>query len=140
MIAWKIFELGEEYGHTVPKTLFHGKARPCMVAPDGTVHWKRSRVLQVGIWHSAEIKTVTDGSRREYYTSGFHCYPDLEAVAAWFKTAKTENRVVVAVQINSDARDKPGAVRRTLLADRMKISSVAWDSRMQAEELLARSR
>lgn len=136
MKAYKIFDLGEEFGKQVPKSLFHGHERMYVRLRDQKVTVKRSRVMHLNCWHTAEIKPVTDGSRREPYQSGFHCYTNFDAVKRWFKTARAENRVIVRVEINDNPRTKPGAVRHTLLADRMKIHASDWEHRIPAETLL----
>lgn len=122
MKAYKIFDLHTDTdGKETPKTLFHGV--------------QGSRLLPLGEWIIAEQKMVTDGSRQSLYLSGFHAYPSLAAVKQWLKSAKKlENRVIVKVQIEG-LRDKPNAVRPTILADRMKISSQAWKARRPARDI-----
>ena len=118
MKAYKIFDLSEDG----PKTLFHGV--------------NGSRLLPINEWVEAEIKPVTDGSRQEPYLSGFHAYPSLDAVRKWIAGAKnTDNRVVVSVQVDG-LREKPNAVRPTILADRMKITSQAWAKRRSAKSVI----
>jgi hypothetical protein len=139
--AYKIFELGEEYGRPVPKTLFHGLNRLYVQGccpPEAKYSVRRSRVLPVGEWIRAERRWVTDGSRRTPYESGFHCYTNLDAVRAWFKNARSENRVVVMVEVYNNSRVKPGAVRHTLLAHSMKIHAEDWERRVPAEALSSR--
>ena len=139
MRAYKIFDLGYNLAdEPVPKTLFHGIRRISMRSlppPQAQFSAERTRTLPVDTWLDAERRWVVDGSRRTPYRSGFHCYTNLDAVKAWFKRARKENRVVVMVEINDDARVKPHAVRHTLLADRMKIHNFDWATRMPAEHL-----
>jgi hypothetical protein len=101
--AYKIFEL---HGNR-PKTLFHGVAG--------------SRLLPIGKWIKADKRMVTDGSRQNPYLSGFHSYPALNDVRRWLQGAQYhEGRVVVRVRI-AGCREKPNAVRETILSDRLLI-------------------
>ncbi len=112
MYAWKIFE--EKEGE--PSTLFHGVGG--------------SRRLTVGRWLDAEAKPVRDGRGGTRYISGFHAYRSLDSVQAWAQTAKKwDSRVVVQVRLDTVSR-KPGAVRPTLLAARMRIDHRAWARRV----------
>lgn len=116
--AYKIFDL---HGN-LPKTLFHGI--------DG------SRLLPIGKWIKAERKMVSNGSRTHPYLSGFHSYPDLEAAIRWLQGAKNVvGRVVVKVKIDG-CREKPNAVRETILSDWLLITPKDWGERIPAEELL----
>ena len=140
MKAYKIFELGyDAAGNPVPRTLFHGLPRLTVTFANGAGSWRRrrSRTLPIGCWINAEAKVVRDGSGSAQYTSGFHCYSNLDAVRAWFKTASTVNRVAVLVEINElNTRVKNRAVRHTLLAETMKIHAADWDNRIDAEDLV----
>lgn len=114
MKAYKIFDIKDEK----PKTLFHGV--------------RGSRTLPVGEWIRADRKMVRDGSGQRLYESGFHAYPDLEAVEKWIKGAKKlDDRVVCEVEIKEIAM-KPNAIRPTYLAQLMKISKKAWENRKRA--------
>jgi hypothetical protein len=117
--AYKIFDLHKDKtGKHIPKTLFHG-VRGC-------------RSLPVNEWVYAELKLVTDGSSQNQYLSGFHAYPNLDAVRKWLKGAKNlKNRVVVKV-ILEGCFEKPNAVRPTILARKMKITKQAWKKRKSA--------
>lgn len=118
MIAYKIFDEHNE----MPKTLFHGV--------------RGSRSLSLDEWIVAERKLVTDGSRQIPYVSGFHAYPSLDAVKQWLKNAKNlEGRVVVKVQVKR-LRKKPKAVRPTILADTIKITTQNWNDRRSAKDII----
>ena len=138
MKVYKIFDLGWLGDDPVPRTLFHGLPFQAFEASRCT-RSGRTRTLPIDEWLHAEIKPVVDGSRRTPYNSGFHCYTNLDAVKQWFKRARRSNRVVVMVEINDDARVKPGAVRHTLLAHRMKIHAADWANRIPAAEFDKRS-
>jgi hypothetical protein len=117
--AYKIFDEGDDG----PKTLFHGL--------DG------SRSLPVGKWLNAEIKLVTDGSRQSPYTSGFHAYYTLDDVYNWLRAAKNlDGRVVVKVAV-CGCRDKPQAVRPTILAKRLMVARENWEDRIPARAFLS---
>lgn len=119
MSIYKIFE--SRVGH--PYTLFHGL--------------EGSRQLPLGEWLAAEKKRVTNGSRTTHYTSGFHCYPTLEAVYRWLRGAtKLDGRYVVKV-LADQCRDKPRAVRPTILADWLYIPVEEWSLRVPAEIFMA---
>jgi hypothetical protein len=116
--GYKIFDLGVDEHNTYPKTLFHGV--------------QGSRQLPLGEWIKAEKKMVTDGSRSSHYLSGFHVYKTVEDVKEWFKRAKhLQNRVVVEVSARQ-CRQKPCAIRPTILSDWLFISEEAWSNRILA--------
>ena len=136
MIVYKIFETYSDHnGLVFPRTLFHG-----IPVDHDQSRAGRSRVLPLDRWLDAEVRQVRDGAGNAQYLSGFHCYPDLDAVKAWFKTASTENRVVARVEIGSNYRHKNRAIRPTLLASEMIIHCAHWVDRLVAETMMAQER
>lgn len=122
MQAYKIFDLGYKNGKPIPKTLFHGN--------------NGSRSLPVNQWIIANRKLVTDGSSQNPYLSGFHAYPSLDAVKRWLRGAKNlDDRVVVKVHVKG-LRDKTHAVRKTILANKLKITAQAWARRKDVRAVL----
>lgn len=114
-MPYKIFDVKDDSPHT----LFHGV--------------KGSRRLSIGRWLTAERKMVRDGSGQNRYISGFHAYETMEDVKAWVKGARNlAGRVVSKVQVRG-CRNKPRAVRRTILAYRMRIDQGDWDNRISLE-------
>ena len=117
-MAYKIFDLKDG----MPCTLFHGV--------------NGSRRLPLDRWLTAERKMVRDGSGQGRYVSGFHAYESMEDVRAWAKGAKNlDNRVVAQVGVRG-CRSKPRAVRTTILADRLRITSDDWGRRVALKEVL----
>lgn len=118
MYAYKIFESR----NGLPCTLFHGL--------------EGSRQLSVDAWLAAENKMVNNDSRANPYLSGFHSYPDLPDVYAWFSNATIlDRRFVTRVEI-SDCWKKPNAVRLTYLSNLIRIAKKDWVMRVPAETFM----
>ena len=119
LLAYKIFDIDRNGG---PRTLFHGL--------------NGSRSLPVGTWLTATQTMVRDGSGQDHYVSGFHAYRTVESVVRWARAVtRTEGRYACMVGL-CGCRDKPRAVRETILADRMLITSREWDGRVALDALL----
>lgn len=116
MEAYKIFDLEKRGNLWYPKTLFHGV--------------RGSRLLPLDEWIEAEIKWGTDGSRQTPYQTGFHAYYTLDDVKKWVQGATNlDNRAAVKVVVEG-CREKPKAIRPTILADRLIILRKHWRKRI----------
>ncbi len=103
--AYKIVELGPR-GQI--RTLFHGAF--------GT------RDLAMGVWQSANLKWVCDGSGNNWYWSGWHVLPTLEdcrAYASRFRNRRDKLRIIEC-EISVQIRPKEHSTSPVLLAQKLR--------------------
>ncbi len=87
-----------------------------------------NRQIPLGQWVTAERKWVKEGSN-PYYWSGFHIYPDLEAVAKWtHRVRRFENRFCVAV-LAREVTKKPTR-GEAYLAQQLCLTPDDWANRI----------
>ena len=112
MLGFKVLDLKDDK----PLFIFHGV--------------NRTRTVPRNEWIEAERKFVTDGSCSTEYLSGFHIFPDHDAIKQWCKSVKNiDNRVVVKVDMR-ETRPKSHSKHDVILADHMYLSDKNWKNRV----------
>lgn len=112
---FKVFEVRDDQ----PLFLYHGL--------------RGARLLPVGVWLEAERKWVSEGSN-PFYWSGFHVYPDLDAVTRWIHKARhLDKRTCVMVTVRL-VRKKPTA-GDAYLAKWLCLSQQQWRQRIPLADL-----
>ena len=106
MIGYRIVEI--KNGKVM--SLFHGT--------------NKSREIPIGVWHKANIKTVSDGTNGKPYTSGWHFLENREEAESFFERMfrVKENRHVIKCYVRGNIRPKRNSKKGScLLADEIMI-------------------
>lgn len=87
----------------------------------------KTRVIPVNTWITADIKIVSDGSKKtsKKYTSGFHVLLNEDECRNFVKKFRMpRDLVMVECEVNEDLRKKEHSPYNVYLADKMKILRV----------------
>lgn len=101
-------------------TLFHGV--------------NKSRKLVMNEWLEANIKDVTDGSKKtsKIYKSGFHVLPSLEETREFAKKFRApRDLVIVECEIGKECWKKEHSPANIILAKHMKINKIVESIKLE---------
>ena len=108
---WKVFA---ENSIQRPQFLFHGV--------------RGSRIVPLDQWLEAEIKWRKEGSN-PYYWTAFHVYRTMRDIRQWCRLIRIfDDRYAVRVRVDS-TRKKP-TNGHAILAEKLLVTSKAWDERI----------